>query len=790
MAVNNKGSCCQCKPLVYFILSAVAAVFAIVGFVISIVAMVPFYNAYIDGINYGRFIDNTYQTTDCDNMVAGDSTCGGKAYDAWLMSSNDLYNTCMSDQAPTSSAVALNSAWCDASSPDCSKDMCQKGMQYDYYAYNLTNPDEVLRGAKPIVQELTPVHTAMSVTKNESSVDTDLWDNEGIAHWQEKDEYVFFKDDETDLMNRKVTVGNFALLSNLDVADLFLNPIEMIETVGGIAAYHVMANNFVDGYGNLTESTRQAIEKQYKTPVSAIKAQYFEGGLAKALGAANDDAGELSLQPFSGLFGNRSDLVLPTSMGSDYFGYAFGCPAKQDKSTGSCRIDSSNADDQSLAETIDSTFSTGAKSALWNLVYSTDVSSTTSVLTALLQVKMMVKPSELKAFLKQMQYSLLPITDPSSSNYDSDYDYYPRFIKLTVGELLGFQDQSKVDKVTGMPLTMALASTVNPVTEQYRASYIEDWKGLNYFKMSNGMEYNCVFDPDCMAQDQFKENGTCTPDDKCHPNYASGFDIKYVPGTLNGHGTDEYHKVGAIDTLFVSPVFSTAQMKLVEKDYDFDGANVDIWSLADLSFRNENCDGSESGSPGIDCDSPYLTLNLGTFSSPMPNLVRTPVYASLPHFQKVDGSSSVQNWYPGDRVETRSCSGSEECDDSERDFNCEMWTEPITGALLKGALKLQMNVMMPAGANTETGKLGDEVLIPAVWVDEHQMAYPYQVDSIKQLQAAPGLFELVMWLGIAFGILMLICAGILFFFGWKRRRALKAEAVALQKVPSAVTESL
>ncbi|EER17610.1 hypothetical protein Pmar_PMAR023527 [Perkinsus marinus ATCC 50983] len=764
--------------------------------------MVPFYNAFIDGINYGRFIDNTYQTTDCENMVAGDATCGGKAYDAWLMSSDELYNTCMSDQEPSSSAVALDSAWCDASSDDCSKDMCQKGMQYDYYAYNLTNPEEVLKGAKPIVQELTPVHTAMSITKNESSVDTDLWDKEGIAHWEEKDEYVFFKDDETDLMNRKVTVGNFALLSNLEVADMFLNPIEMIETVGGIMAYHVMSNNFVDGYGNLSATTREAIEKEYKTPVSAIKDQYFEGGLAKALGAANGDSGELSLQPFADLFGTRSDMVLPTVMGSDYFGFAFGCPAKQDRSTGSCHLDSSNEDDESLAESIDSTFSTGAKKALWNLIYGTEISDTKSVLTALLQLKMMVKPNELKAFLTQMRYagsyalynlpwlrhSLLPVTDPSSDKYDSDYDYYPRFVKLTVGELLGFQDQSKVDKVTGMPLTMALSATTNPVTEQYRASFVEDWKGLYYFKMSNGLEYNCAFDPDCMAQDEFKANGTCTPDDKCHPNYAAGFDVKYVPGTLNGHGTNDYHKVGAIDKMFVSPVFSTAQMKLSKKDQDYNGANIDIWDLADLAFRNENCDGSGDDSRGIDCDSPYLTLNLGTFSSPKPNLVRTPIYASLPHFYQVDGSSSVKNWYPGDRVDTKSCSGSEECDDPERDFNCQMWTEPITGALLKGALKLQMNVMMPPAANTESGKLTDEVLIPAVWVDEHQLAYPYQIDSIKQLQAAPGLFELVMWLGIAFGIVFVLCAVAFFYFGWRRRSALRA--VVLQKKVSGVTEAL
>ncbi|EER11120.1 hypothetical protein Pmar_PMAR020099 [Perkinsus marinus ATCC 50983] len=407
MASDNKAGscCCRCKPWVFFILSAVAVVISIVCFVIAIVAMVPFYNAFIDGINYGRFIDNTYQTTDCENMVAGDATCGGKAYDAWLMSSDELYNTCMSDQEPSSSAVALSSAWCDASSDDCSKDMCQKGMQYDYYAYNLTNPEEVLKGAKPIVQELTPVHTAMSITKNESSVDTDLWNKEGIAHWQEKDEYVFFKDDETDLMNRKVTVGNFALLSNLEVADMFLNPIEMIETVGGIMAYHVMSNNFVDGYGNLSATTRAAIEKEYKTPVSAIRDQYFEGGLAKALGAANDDSGELSLEPFADLFGKKSDMVLPTSMGSDYFGFAFGCPAKQDRSTGSCHLDSNNAEDKSLAENIDSTFSASAKKALWNLIYGTKISDTKSVLTALLQLKMMVKPNELKSFLTQMRYA-------------------------------------------------------------------------------------------------------------------------------------------------------------------------------------------------------------------------------------------------------------------------------------------------------------------------------------------------------------------------------------------------
>ncbi|KAF4697468.1 hypothetical protein FOZ60_007553 [Perkinsus olseni] len=720
----------KCNPWVYFILAIVCLVFAIVAIVFAILSKTLFEAQLIDGVNKARFIDNTFQTTDCSNMFVGDATCSGLAYQAWL-------DGCVKP------------------------DVCLRGVPHDFYAFNVTNPAEVLKnGAKPVVQELRPVHAAQTQERIEASVDVDKWNNEGIAHWNETNTFVFADKDETNLLQQKVIVPHVGLLSTVTQAGQQVNTMETLQMLGLCGTYQQLAN-LVITLAKTAPAIEGIINNTFGDTRSAMKAQYFDAGL--------------------------------TSMAIDYFAYAFGCVAKQDANH-SCKFNTDSQADVDLEKKINGTFSETSKDLIFNFIMDTNFSDTTGAATQLILLqKGSLSPSEAAAWIAQLNYAgsyglanydtmrntLFPYTNKSSSAYDPDYEFYPRFIKMTVGQMLGWDNQAFRDRFTGLPITLGFAKPVinGAPTEQYRSSKIPDWKGLDYFKMYNGQTQNCAFDRDCMAQDSFKADRTCTANAACTPNYAAGWDAKFIPGTLNGKGTDEYHKVNAEARLFVGQIFSAATLKNVEIDFDWRGVKVDRWTLADIDFRTENCDGSEgNGSPGIDCDSPRGTFNLGYFSSPDPTTTRVPVFASLPHFTLVAGSSSRENYHPGDRVSIVSCTGDAECEGT-RDFTVEIYTEPISGALLNGQQRLQLNIAFPPTANGETGGMTEELLMPAFWLNKHQTAFGFQLDSVKKIQSGSTLFNVLMGILIAVGVVLVICAVILAFLGWRRRKALLAASV-------------
>ncbi|KAF4668561.1 hypothetical protein FOZ61_006201 [Perkinsus olseni] len=790
---NCNGRCpIKCNPWVYWILTAISAAICIVAIIFAILVKTTYEDQYTNGVDAMRFIDNTYQTTDCSNMFVGDATCPGLAYQAWLMNSTEARETCLSSSSPSNAAVAASSGWCDASKDGCVKpDMCLRGMPYDFYAFNVTNPAEILKnGAKPVVQELRPVHAAQTSERIEASVDVDKWNNEGIAHWNETNTFVFADKDETALLQQKVIVPNLALLSTITEMGHTVSTMEMLQMLGTCGTYQELAKT-VTGMMKLAPAmVSNLIKAQFGSIEAAIQSQYFDAGLTRMLddGEINMQALGTKLAPLAGGL-DVSSMLPPSSMAIDYFAYAFGCVAKQDANH-SCKFNPDSQADVDLEKKINGTFSETSKNKIFNFMMNTNFTDTTGAVVAMKVLEMTLKPSEIEAWHDQLNYAgsyglsnydtmrhtLFPYTDPSSKSYDADYEFYPRFIKMSVAQLLGWDNEAFTDKFSGQAVSMGVAKPVinGAPTEQYRSSKIPDWKGLDYFKMYNGQTQNCAFDRDCMAQDSFKKDGTCTANDVCTPNYVAGWDAKFFPGTLNGKGTDEYHKKDALARLFVGQIFSAATLKNIEVDADWDGAKVDKWTLSDIDFRNENCDGSNPhDSQGIDCDSPYLSFNLGYFASPDPASVMVPVYASLPHFDIVNGSSSrSQNYYPGDRVNILSCSGDPNCE-GDRDFRINVWTEPISGAFVNGQEKLQMNVRFPPTANGKTGEMTQDCLIPSFWLNKHQKAFPFQLDTMKVEQAAPGMFNGLMGGLIAIAIIFFIAALIIGWLGWERRKQIK-----------------
>lgn len=796
----------RCHPWVYFVLAIVCLVIAIVAIVFAILSKTLFEAQLIDGIDKARFIDNTFQTTGCSNMFVGDATCSGLAYQAWLVNSTKARDICLSSSTPATKPLESASGWCDASKDGCSKPAdCLRGMPHDFYAFNVTNPAEVLRdGAKPIVQELPPIHAAQTQERIEASVDVDKWNKEGIAHWNETNTFVFADKDETDRLQQKVFVPHVALLSTVTQSGQEVNTMEVLQMLGLCGTYQRLTN-LVITLVKTAPVVEGIINNTFGNTRNAMRAQYFDAGLTRLLGNQEIDVEAIGPQLKSIVPTLDLSMLPPATMAIDYFAYAFGCVTKQDANH-SCKFNPDSGADVDLEKKILATFSEDAKTRIFNYIMDTDFTDNNSaVLQLLLLLKGFLTPPEAAAWSAHLNYagsyglsnydtmrfSLFPYANKSSSLYDPDYEFYPRFIRMTVAQMVGWDNQAFPDRFTGQPITLGFARPVTngPPTEQYRSSKIPDWKGLSYFKMYNGQTQNCAFDRDCMAQASFAQNGTCVANDMCTPNYAAGWDAKFVPGTLNGKGTDEFHQVNAEARLFVGQIFSAATLKNIEPDSDWRGIKIDRWTLKDIDFRVENCDGSEPGnSAGIDCDSPRGTLNLGYFSSPTPATVRVPVYASLPHFTLIPGTSSRDNYHPGERVSIVSCTGDSDCQGT-REFTVDIFTEPLTGALLNGQQRLQLNVAFPPTANGQTGNMTDGLLLPAFWLNKHQTAFGFQIDAVKTLQSGPTLFNILLGILLAVGIVLLIAAVILALLGWRRRKILREMSLGVGGVKPSVEVS-
>ena len=384
----------------------------------------------------------------------------------------------------------------------------------------------------------------------------------------------------------------------------------------------------------------------------------------------------------------------------------------------------------------------------------------------------------------------------------------PYFLNGTVAELMGFQGRTLApikEDAKPMGLLQWLPQTEEQIgtslfTRQQVSSKFGD-QGLNYFKSAMGMDHSCAFSYRCMDQDSFKADGrTCTPDAQCVPNYAQGYDVGVIPGTFFGskYGTTAFHTAGAQKTLFVSDLFVQADFTQTETDAKWDNIRVDKWAVSKVGMRTENCDAADPMDRGIDCTSPEGTIFVGynsIYAQKMtPNQVVLPFYSSFPHFEQVAPDSPRRDTYkPLDKVEIRAC---DSCP-KQRDFGTFLWNDPETGTDVRGSQKIQLNMRVaanPAGLtklpnSPETVLLdgsaiidaNTDVMIPLYWIDKYDTAADYQKETVAFVQSVPRLVNIVFWVGLWVGILLLVIGGLLLWHGLRLRKASSISRAELAK---------
>ncbi|KAF4737533.1 hypothetical protein FOZ63_014149, partial [Perkinsus olseni] len=791
------------SPTLLFTCGGVCGTLALILIVFGIVVRTLFYPTLIDGIDKMRYIDNTKEVEgECSNLLLGDLTCPGLAYQAWLMSSAAARQVCLSDTKPDTKAIEIWSGWCDEDDEEgegrCVKpDMCRYGLPYTFYPYTVTNPKEILlEGKKPIIEELEPILLASTHQNIQDLTDIELWDTEGIARWEEVNTFVPANGDDTyvdDRMSQRIIVPNIALLGTMFFEGQEATPLGTLEVLGVLGVIQSVARTLTGSIDTAPATLKTPVLGQFTTSENAAKMQYFHSSLSLLLGPSAGLSGELSLKALGPLFTSslpNGDVLAaslpPTEMGSEFFAYTFGCVALHHRQTASCIYDENIEEHRSRRDAIQATYSADSQERIWRFIYDTDFNQQTQATISLFILQSQLTASEYAAFITHIVYAgsyalsnydplrhaIWPVTDPNSPDYDSDYDYYPRFINMTIAQLLGYKGEYFFDKATSTPITLGSAGSSRTAHSEQYVSSKYGRKGLFYYRMYDGVPHACTFDKDCMSQDSFITNGTCEAGRYgCDPTLADGYDIRYIPGTLNGKEDDAYHKEGAEVTLFVTDVFNRVTFENTVIDMDWDGLKVDRWRLRDVTFRVENCYGENPVySAGIDCKSPHVTADLGYYFSPDPTLIKLPIYASLPHFADTGKMTSIDdNYYPGDgRIEVKKCTIHETCQ-GDRDFISEIWTEPITGTLMYGTQKLQFNSHFTPLANTSDGKLSQEALLPLFWVDKHAEAWPFQVDAAKAIQRSVALFSSLGIILIVMGALLGILAGLMIRAGRQRR---------------------
>lgn len=143
--------------------------------------------ALIEDVLDFMFIDNTIETEE-GNFLGG-MVAEKEQFDAWKRPMKEDFQKC----AKENSAVD-----------------CVNGLDVDIAVFNVTNPSDVVNGAKPIVQELGPIFLKMYNDK--INVETEQWNKEGVAKFQQD---TTFEIDEArcnqacqDLLKAKVIVPN------------------------------------------------------------------------------------------------------------------------------------------------------------------------------------------------------------------------------------------------------------------------------------------------------------------------------------------------------------------------------------------------------------------------------------------------------------------------------------------------------------------------------------------------------------------------------------------------------
>ena len=145
---------------------------------------------------------------------------------------------------------------------------------------------------------------------------------------------------------------------------------------------------------------------------------------------------------------------------------------------------------------------------------------------------------------------------------------------------------------------------------------------------------------------------------------------------------------------------------------------------------------------------------------------------------------------------------------TDRDFMTFLWTDPQTGAHVRGSQKIQLNVRVSANpaaitqlpnnqdAVVSNGSTivapGTDVMIPMYWIDKYDVAAEYQRNQVAFVQSVPSVFTTVFWVGLCVGLVLLGLAGFLLWRGLALRRARlsRAELAKAAEIELGETETV
>ena len=229
-----------------------------------------------------RYIDNTHEVDGCNNIVLGDATCPGKRFEAWSAPSQKKFDTCMSDDAPSSKSLGAISKWCSSGDEGCNKpEICKPGQFIDYYFFSVRNPVEVLQGHPADLMEMEPVRIKKAMDRVE--VDSSLLETEGTLSWREAYRFELADDSQAHLLDQEVVIPNPGMFATVLAKRGNRVAADAMTFFMGAAMFYT---KFQEKITNMTSSlpTKMFTGKTAIDFSSLVKDQYRKGSFTLALG--------------------------------------------------------------------------------------------------------------------------------------------------------------------------------------------------------------------------------------------------------------------------------------------------------------------------------------------------------------------------------------------------------------------------------------------------------------------------------------------------------------------------
>ena len=512
------------------------------------------------------------------------------------MPSQEKFETCMRESAPSSKSLSGAVKWCEHGKGDCNKPQsCRPGNKYSFYMFSVLNADEILRGLPAEVKEMEPI--GMLKRSDKVGVDEDLWNSEGIAKWAESSFWELADESQAPLLEQVVVVPNPVAFVSIPAAPGTSKTSVSSENViywGAAATFYSKLQEMIDTNigafsglvsvifsGSSSINTKTLVRDLYRDASPLVKlgsvfanqancrflinlvtaAMKLKGSSEFFVMMMCTDAylDNVGLSAYSKVLEMAKMKVTPED-GIFFYEYEKNCrfvnekPSYLCKKSMICPLDMPNREAclaPSLSEEdADMIFSllkklyqdlTGNIKDLYRFVDTCEIENH------------VIRPESLcKLVIEQLQkagHAAIFSANPASDKVMAAYGWtdramasqmIPYFVNGTVAQVMNFENQGlPKDPVTQQFLGFKAWTNTEPdpslFTQQQMASKFGH-KGLSYYKSALGMDFSCAFSYQCMAQPSFLADGkTCIANQGgCAPTVVQGYDVGTVPGHFFG----------------------------------------------------------------------------------------------------------------------------------------------------------------------------------------------------------------------------------------------------------------